>query len=365
MVVPSACRRAERTGGHSRRPLAHLWPISADATGSRRRRRENQRTCPQRPAVRSGNTESVCRRGGTWATCERTLPWIGRPASAPSPRPLPGTLATADRPIRRPNSPARCRHDDSRCLTGRGVGNGGHRFRWTAGGVNSPECVVDDEAHVPAVGGPERGRGTLRTRQAPPFECIEIAQPQSAWRAVNTSLRPSGDTDTSSDGVTFSGTGASNRLGEPGAVGRNTQAPIPSAIAAITTANPCHTRTDRAGIDGGGSAAIHLRACLTSRADCQRFSGSFSRQVRTTSARPRGVCGCISISGRGSSLRIDATRLACVLPVKGRVPAINSYSTTPKAKMSLRASASWPSTCSGDMYGSVPRMEPSAVRATA
>ena len=37
--------------------------------------------------------------------------------------------------------------------------------------------------------------------------------------AVNTSLRPSGDTDTSSNGVTFSGIDASNRLGEPGAVG--------------------------------------------------------------------------------------------------------------------------------------------------
>ena len=61
-------------------------------------------------------------------------------------------------------------------------------------------------------------------------------------------------------------------------------------------------RTDRAGIDGGGSAAIDLSACLTSRADCHRFSGSFSRQVRTTSARPRGVRGSISNSGRGSSL---------------------------------------------------------------
>ena len=59
----------------------------------------------------------------------------------------------------------------------RGGGKTGHRFRWTAGCVNSPECVANDEAHVPAVGGPERRRGTLRTRQAPPFKCIEIAQP--------------------------------------------------------------------------------------------------------------------------------------------------------------------------------------------
>src|SRR5688572_13432659 len=143
--------------------------------------------------------------------------------------------------------------------------------------------------------------------------------------AANTSLRPSGDTDRSSYGVTFSGTGVSNRLSELGAAGRNIQTPIASAIVAISAATPCHTRTDRAGIDDGGeSAAIHFRACLTSRADCHRFSGSFSRQVLTTSARPRGVRGCISSSGRGSSLRIDATRAACVLPVNGRVPAINS-----------------------------------------
>src|SRR5688572_16356163 len=89
--------------------------------------------------------------------------------------------------------------------------------------------------------------------------------------AVNTSLRPSGDTDTSLYEVTFSGTGASNRPGEPGAVGWNTHTLIPNAIAAINTANPCHTRTDREGIDGSGCAAINLSACLTSRADCQRF----------------------------------------------------------------------------------------------
>ena len=40
----------------------------------------------------------------------------------------------------------------------------------------------------------------------------------------------------------------------------------------------------------------------------------------------------------------------------GRSPASASYSTRPKEKMSLRASSGFPEACSGDIYGSVPRM---------
>src|SRR5688572_1392841 len=71
--------------------------------------------------------------------------------------------------------------------------------------------------------------------------------------AVNTSLRPSGDTDTSPDSLTSSGSGTSNRSGEPGAVGWNSHALIPNAAAAaINTVIPCHTRTDRDGVDASG-----------------------------------------------------------------------------------------------------------------
>ena len=54
-------------------------------------------------------------------------------------------------------------------------------------------------------------------------------------------------------------------------------------------------------------------------------------------------------------------RLAWVLPMKGFLPEAISYSIAPRAKMSLRASASLPSICSGDMYWNVPRIVPSTV----
>ena len=64
---------------------------------------------------------------------------------------------------------------------------------------------------------------------------------------VSASLRPSGETDIESPGLTFSGTATSNRLSAPGSVGRNSQLPIPNATTAVTVnaASPCHTRTDR------------------------------------------------------------------------------------------------------------------------
>ena len=54
-------------------------------------------------------------------------------------------------------------------------------------------------------------------------------------------------------------------------------------------------------------------------------------------------------------------RLACVFPVNARCPVTISKSTAPSAKMSARASGSLPSSCSGDMYGTVPTRLPSVV----
>ena len=42
------------------------------------------------------------------------------------------------------------------------------------------------------------------------------------------------------------------KVAEAEGVGVNTHALMPNAVAAINTANPCHTRTDREGIDGAG-----------------------------------------------------------------------------------------------------------------
>ncbi len=65
--------------------------------------------------------------------------------------------------------------------------------------------------------------------------------------------------------------------------------------------------------------------------------------------------------GGGSFSRIDAITLIWLFPSKARFPVAISYSTAPRAKMSDRTSASFPSICSGDMYWKVPTSVPSAV----
>ena len=54
--------------------------------------------------------------------------------------------------------------------------------------------------------------------------------------------------------------------------------------------------------------------------------------------------------GFGSDARIAAIVLAVVLCSNARLPVTISYKTAPKENMSLRASASLPSICSGEMY---------------
>ena len=66
-------------------------------------------------------------------------------------------------------------------------------------------------------------------------------------------------------------------------------------------------------------------------------------------------------SGSGSAERIADDKAAWLWPSKGRFPEINSYSTTPAAKMSVRASAGMPSNCSGAIYCGVPITVPFSV----
>ena len=63
-----------------------------------------------------------------------------------------------------------------------------------------------------------------------------------------------------------------------------------------------------------------------------------------------GTTACTVETGGGSSFKIAPSRLARVLPSNARRPVIISNSTAPNAKMSVRASASSPSICSGAMY---------------
>lgn len=61
--------------------------------------------------------------------------------------------------------------------------------------------------------------------------------------------------------------------------------------------------------------------------------------------------------------RIAATTLAVLVPSNARLPAIISYSTHPKEKMSARTSTTLPCSCPGAMYRRVPTIERSFVSA--
>jgi len=64
---------------------------------------------------------------------------------------------------------------------------------------------------------------------------------------------------------------------EPAVLGHSAQA-VTAAITANAAATPGHNHclfAGRAGAGLGLSSAIHSSACFTSRADCQRRSGSF------------------------------------------------------------------------------------------
>src|SRR6516162_7560211 len=63
-----------------------------------------------------------------------------------------------------------------------------------------------------------------------------------------------------------------------------------------------------------------------------------------------------------SAARMAAMVDAVVLPSNARRPVQASYKTAPRAKMSERASASLPSSCSGDMYWNVPTTVPRWVK---
>src|SRR5262245_22568899 len=97
-------------------------------------------------------------------------------------------------------------------------------------------------------------------------------------------------------------------------------------------------------------SAIHFSSSITSWAVCQRSSGSLARQFFTRRSNAGGESGCIEDIGCGSEDKIAAIKLAWLFPVKAFLPVAISYSTSPIANRSVRASASRPSNCSGDIY---------------
>ena len=76
---------------------------------------------------------------------------------------------------------------------------------------------------------------------------------------------------------------------------------------------------------------------------------SFSRQRLTMCARSVGAPGRLCSSGGAVSFRIACAVSSADERLKGCVPVSNSWSSTPNAKTSERASIGWPRICSGDM----------------
>ena len=68
------------------------------------------------------------------------------------------------------------------------------------------------------------------------------------------------------------------------------------------------------------ASAIQRSCSTTSCADWKRSSGSFAMQVRTTRSSAGGVSGTRVAIGGGSLASTAAITLACVLPLKARLP---------------------------------------------
>jgi len=113
------------------------------------------------------------------------------------------------------------------------------------------------------------------------------------------------------------------------------------------------------GVSGDAGRASRARriessSFRTSFAVWMRWSGSFSRQRATIRSRSPGMSRRTLLIAAGESRRIAVLTSMNVLPGNGLRPAVSSYSTTPNANRSARASILPPSICSGAMYGAVP-----------
>ena len=154
----------------------------------------------------------------------------------------------------------------------------------------------------------------------------------------------------------FSNGNTAIRLGSPGTEAGPTafrQGRSVTTIASSTTTTMLALSRDVVRARKGGAGAdplpsrIHFSSLTRSWTACHRSSGSFSRDCRIERSRAGGDIGASSVMGMGSSLRMDPMRLALLVPRNGLFPVAISYRITPNAKMSVRASAFRPSSCSG------------------
>ena len=135
---------------------------------------------------------------------------------------------------------------------------------------------------------------------------------------------------------------------------RKKVAAIPASASAATRrsarrgrdiATPFAAAAAAAGVDPDSAWRSNARSC----AEWKRSSGFFSRQWRTTRSRPGATFLFVAERSGGSSRRIADMVSAAVSRWNARDPDSISYSTAPNAKMSERASADFPLTCSGAM----------------
>ena len=108
-------------------------------------------------------------------------------------------------------------------------------------------------------------------------------------------------------------------------------------------------------------SAIHFNSKSTSCIDWRRSSGSLAMHCWISRSSAGGASGWIVEIGGGTRSKIAAITLAWLFPSNARLPVAISKRVAPNAKMSLRASASSPSSTSGAMYWKVPTIVPSVV----
>src|ERR1700730_2120864 len=110
------------------------------------------------------------------------------------------------------------------------------------------------------------------------------------------------------------------------------------------------------------SRCNRLRSALSSAPDWQRVSRSFSRALLMISSSLGGTREFNRVAGGGVRFRMASKITPEVSPRKGSMPVHISYRTAPKENRSVRPSRSFPRTCSGLMYATVPMAVPGLVR---
>ena len=261
------------------------------------------------------------------------------------------------------------------------------RFSWPA--VKKPTDRPSGEKKsevTPSV--PARGRGWAwersRIQMCRPSRVVGLPSAADDGSgdviATNATLVPSGETaievvSTLEAKVPPAGGGTRKRTtcGSREGVGRDpSTATTATTVAAAAASQGIHRaigeaprgrETERGSTsrrEPDASPSIQASSRPRSAALCHRSSGSLARHVLTTLSSAGGTRPFEDVRGGGSLARIAVRTLFGESPGKARFPVTISKRTAPRAKMSDRASAGLPSTCSGARYADRPENRPGA-----